>query len=102
MACPSRKNYANICVCNNENFEETEILSSELSGLKCKKYFIPQREVADPNFDGLERVSFTLQQVFEALADERAHLKILWENKIADAKVLSKREYKKWNSQARI
>jgi len=99
IACPSRKNFLNVCeVKKNETSKNFEIETKLFEPKDIKVFYIQQREnSAIENFKNFE---YDIKNIFEILEENKS---LLNEYDISqDALLLTKKEYVKWNSQAHI
>lgn len=101
VVAPSRKGFANALSFAGGETKISEIPSAEIQYLPSPRYLISQRKVADKNFEGLEITYFDCAEIFKALQENPGLVQAAAGGEIFDAKILSKREYAKWNSAAR-
>ncbi len=100
ILCPSRKNFANICIFKDGKTIEKEIESAEIQNISLPKYFVEQRKSADKNFENLQRIFFGAREIAKFLMQNESFAYVCAPSEILDAAVLAKREYVKWNSRA--
>ncbi len=100
IVCPSRKQYANAISRADGLISKAEILSEKISNLPKPIMHIRQKKITDKNFEGLSEIYFSPTKIFEFLKLKTRFAYLLEAGEIADALVLAKREYVKWNSQA--
>lgn len=100
IICQSRKGYVNVYSRFEGSFAKAEIPAEKIQDLAKPLLFINQKSLVDKTIEGSTEIYFSLSEIFELFKLDPSHAKQLENGEIADALVLAKREYVKWNFQA--